>query len=71
MANKCTGIDVDKWDYFARDCHYMGILTEFDWRYMSALRVYMLVKSIIAILVLCTTHVLNFKQTFDGCKPRH
>ena len=33
VANKHTGIDVDKWDYFARDCHYMGIQTEFDWRY--------------------------------------
>ena len=32
VTNKRTGIDVDKWDYFARDCQYMGIQTEFDWR---------------------------------------
>jgi len=25
VANKLTGIDVDKWDYYARDCHYLGI----------------------------------------------
>ncbi len=24
------GIDVDKWDYFARDCHMLGIKNDFD-----------------------------------------
>ena len=33
MANKTSGMDVDKWDYFARDCHYLGLTNEFDWRY--------------------------------------
>lgn len=30
MANKRNGIDVDKWDYFARDCHNLGIRNSFD-----------------------------------------
>ena len=32
VANKRTGVDVDKWDYFARDCHYLGIPNNFDLR---------------------------------------
>ena len=32
VANKRTGIDVDKWDYFARDCHCLGIHNTFDWK---------------------------------------
>lgn len=32
VANKQTGIDVDKWDYFARDCHHLGIQNNFDHR---------------------------------------
>ena len=27
-----VGIDVDKWDYFARDCHGLGIANSFDYR---------------------------------------
>ncbi|XP_043110540.1 uncharacterized protein LOC122355940 isoform X3 [Puntigrus tetrazona] len=30
VANKVNGIDVDKWDYLARDCHYLGIPNGFD-----------------------------------------
>nr|XP_024655906.1 deoxynucleoside triphosphate triphosphohydrolase SAMHD1-like [Maylandia zebra] len=30
VANKETGIDVDKFDYFARDCHHLGIRNNFD-----------------------------------------
>ncbi|XP_051748714.1 deoxynucleoside triphosphate triphosphohydrolase SAMHD1-like [Ctenopharyngodon idella] len=30
VANKLNGIDVDKWDYLARDCHYLGIPNGFD-----------------------------------------
>ncbi|XP_072045540.1 deoxynucleoside triphosphate triphosphohydrolase SAMHD1-like isoform X2 [Amphiura filiformis] len=30
VCNEDTGIDVDKWDYFARDCHYVGIRNDFD-----------------------------------------
>ncbi|XP_077982441.1 deoxynucleoside triphosphate triphosphohydrolase SAMHD1-like [Glandiceps talaboti] len=30
VANKRNGIDVDKWDYFARDCHNLGIPNNFD-----------------------------------------
>ena len=32
VANKRNGIDVDKWDYFARDCHCLGIPNNFDMR---------------------------------------
>uniref|UniRef100_A0A3B3WS15 HD domain-containing protein n=1 Tax=Poecilia mexicana TaxID=48701 RepID=A0A3B3WS15_9TELE len=32
VANKRNGIDVDKWDYFARDCHYLGMKNSFDYR---------------------------------------
>ena len=40
VANKRNGIDVDKWDYFARDCYHLGIANSFDhWRYMSFARV--------------------------------
>lgn len=30
VANKKTGNDVDKWDYFARDCHCLGLRNSFD-----------------------------------------
>uniref|UniRef100_A0A672PST5 Deoxynucleoside triphosphate triphosphohydrolase SAMHD1-like n=1 Tax=Sinocyclocheilus grahami TaxID=75366 RepID=A0A672PST5_SINGR len=30
VANKQNGIDVDKWDYSARDCHHLGIRNSFD-----------------------------------------
>lgn len=40
VANKKNGIDVDKWDYFARDCHCLGIPNNFDLgRYMQFARV--------------------------------
>ncbi|XP_078688540.1 deoxynucleoside triphosphate triphosphohydrolase SAMHD1-like [Branchiostoma floridae x Branchiostoma belcheri] len=40
VANKRNGIDVDKWDYFARDCHHLGISNKFDhMRFMKFARV--------------------------------
>lgn len=40
VANKKNGIDVDKWDYFARDCHHLGITISFDYhRFMKFVRV--------------------------------
>ncbi|KAL0151868.1 hypothetical protein M9458_052873 [Cirrhinus mrigala] len=30
VANEQNGIDVDKWDYFTRDCHHLGIRYSFD-----------------------------------------
>lgn len=40
VANKENGIDVDKWDYFARDCHHLGIQNNFDHkRYIKFARV--------------------------------
>ncbi|XP_068996911.1 deoxynucleoside triphosphate triphosphohydrolase SAMHD1-like [Embiotoca jacksoni] len=32
VANKTNGIDVDKFDYFARDCYHLGIKANFDHR---------------------------------------
>ncbi|XDV16818.1 hypothetical protein PO909_016352, partial [Leuciscus waleckii] len=32
VVNKWNEIDVRKWDYFARDCHYLGIPNSFDHR---------------------------------------
>lgn len=34
VANKYCGIDVDKWDYFARDGHFIGVAHDFDFRYV-------------------------------------
>lgn len=40
VSNKISGIDVDKWDYFARDCLMLGIKNSFDhWRLMKFARV--------------------------------
>ncbi|XP_071091588.1 deoxynucleoside triphosphate triphosphohydrolase SAMHD1-like [Haliotis cracherodii] len=40
VANKRNGIDVDKWDYFARDCYMLGIKNNFDHnRFMKFSRV--------------------------------
>lgn len=40
VANKRNGIDVDKWEYFARDCYCLGIPNNFDMkRYMKFARV--------------------------------
>ncbi|XP_049437954.1 deoxynucleoside triphosphate triphosphohydrolase SAMHD1-like isoform X3 [Epinephelus fuscoguttatus] len=40
VANKTNGIDVDKFDYFARDCHHLGIRNNFDHlRYFKFARV--------------------------------
>ncbi|XP_062314438.1 deoxynucleoside triphosphate triphosphohydrolase SAMHD1-like isoform X2 [Osmerus eperlanus] len=30
IANKRNGVDVDKWDYFARDSYYLGLQSNFD-----------------------------------------
>uniref|UniRef100_A0A667ZLE3 HD domain-containing protein n=1 Tax=Myripristis murdjan TaxID=586833 RepID=A0A667ZLE3_9TELE len=40
VANKTNGIDVDKWDYLARDCHHLGIPMSFDYqRFLKFARV--------------------------------
>ncbi|GAB6032579.1 SAM domain and HD [Chamberlinius hualienensis] len=40
VANKLCGVDVDKFDYLARDCYYMGITVGFDhWHLMKFARV--------------------------------
>ncbi|XP_051250949.1 deoxynucleoside triphosphate triphosphohydrolase SAMHD1-like isoform X4 [Dicentrarchus labrax] len=32
VSNKENGIDVDKFDYFARDCYHLGVQINFDYR---------------------------------------
>lgn len=32
VNNKRNGIDCDKFDYFARDCHNVGVKSNFDWQ---------------------------------------
>ena len=40
VANKKNGIDVDKWDYFVRDCQHLGMSSNFDHkRFMAFVRV--------------------------------
>ena len=40
VSNSFSGVDVDKWDYFARDCHHLGISNSFDHnRFMSLIKV--------------------------------
>ncbi len=40
VANKRNGVDVDKWDYLARDSHYLGLRNSFDHRrFMKYVRV--------------------------------
>ena len=39
MNNEQNGIDVDKWDYFARDSHSLGIPSNFDMGYTSLMSV--------------------------------
>ncbi|XP_075701887.1 deoxynucleoside triphosphate triphosphohydrolase SAMHD1-like [Rhinoderma darwinii] len=40
VANKQNGIDVDKMDYFARDCYHLGMQNNFDYkRYFAFARV--------------------------------
>ncbi|XP_057685987.1 deoxynucleoside triphosphate triphosphohydrolase SAMHD1 [Corythoichthys intestinalis] len=40
VANKRNGIDMDKWDYFARDCYNLGIQNNSDYRrYLKFARV--------------------------------
>ena len=34
VANKMNGIDVDKWDYFARDSQSLGIPSNFNMWYV-------------------------------------
>ncbi|XP_067097043.1 LOW QUALITY PROTEIN: deoxynucleoside triphosphate triphosphohydrolase SAMHD1-like [Osmerus mordax] len=40
IANKRNGVDVDKWDYFARDFYFLGLQSNFDHdRYINFARV--------------------------------
>lgn len=40
VSNDRNKVDVDKWDYFARDCHHLGIRNSFDHnRFMQFIKV--------------------------------
>uniref|UniRef100_A0AAY4ECZ7 HD/PDEase domain-containing protein n=1 Tax=Denticeps clupeoides TaxID=299321 RepID=A0AAY4ECZ7_9TELE len=40
VANRRNGIDVDKWDFFARDCYHLGIQSNFEYsRFLKFARV--------------------------------
>uniref|UniRef100_H2YZ78 Uncharacterized protein n=1 Tax=Ciona savignyi TaxID=51511 RepID=H2YZ78_CIOSA len=40
VSNERNKVDVDKWDYFARDCHHLGMKNGFDHnRFMHNMRV--------------------------------
>lgn len=40
VSNERNKVDVDKWDYFARDCHHLGIRNSFDhMRFMQFIKV--------------------------------
>ena len=46
VSNSISGVDVDKWDYFARDCYHLGIRNSFDHnRFMSFIKVLKVPKS--------------------------
>jgi len=56
VANKRNSVDVDKWDYFARDCHQLGIRSNFDHlRFMKFARVISVDKE----LQICTRDKVN------------
>ena len=59
VANKLTGIDVDKWDYYTRDCHYLGIEQDFQWRYNNY---YSSVKVMIYCPKITTVTVIIYMQ---------
>ena len=50
MANKRTGIDVDKFDYFSRDCHSLGIKNSFDHKYVQ---IFFYRQAFLPLIVLC------------------
>lgn len=56
VNNKFTSIDVDKWDYFARDCHAVGLSYDFDWKYD------ILYNLIILVLLILYRHYIS------GCR---
>ena len=57
VANKRNGIDVDKWDYFARDCHMLGIRNNFDHiRFIQFVRVL----EVEGQLQICSRDKVNF-----------
>ena len=47
VANKRNHIDVDKWDYFVRDSHYLGITISFDYRSMKLMYIYIQIPDLV------------------------
>ena len=61
ISNKSNGVDVDKWDYLARDCHHLGLINSFDHnRVISNMKVvwvdkrtHIAIRDKVCIVVLC------------------
>ena len=61
VANKSTGVDVDKRDYYARDCHYLGVTNDFQEGWLHAWR-----PDIVAILYMHALPFLHRRCMFLG-----
>ena len=67
VANKTSKIDVDKMDYFARDCHGLGMKSDFDHlRYIQTCRVMIVDDAGIQRSSICIREKVNneFKNYF-------
>lgn len=67
VANKRNGIDVDKFDYFARDCHVLGLTKSFDaLRLMKFARVFPVIRNELNSLEVCfhTKEAWNIFELF-------
>jgi HD superfamily phosphohydrolase len=71
VANKRNGIDVDKFDYFARDCHMLGLTKSFDsTRLMKFARVFSVSRSGSSELEVCF-HVKEAWNIFELFHTRY
>ncbi|XP_067904681.1 deoxynucleoside triphosphate triphosphohydrolase SAMHD1-like [Heterodontus francisci] len=70
VANERNGIDVDKWDYFARDCYHLGIWNSFDSeRFIKFARVC----EVNGMKLICTRdkEAVNLYDMFHTCYTLH
>lgn len=74
VANKANSVDVDKWDYIARDCHHLGVQNNFDYiRHSKFVRVIetggrkqICMRDKVTLSLQCKLHNNNnnYKETF-------
>ncbi|KAK6186458.1 hypothetical protein SNE40_008494 [Patella caerulea] len=71
VANKRNSVDVDKWDYFARDCYMLGIKNNFD--HNRFLRFFRVIKDIHGEQQICLRdkEVENLYDMFYTRKTLH